>query len=152
MIEGTANSVADKAPLHLWVVGIVSLLWNAMGAADYTMTHVGGAEYLAAGGFGNEVLAWFAAIPLWTTAAWALGVWGAVAGSVLLLMRSRHAVFAFAVSLVGVIALTLSSYFVHPYPAEMRSPAMAAFEWTIKLVAVVLLIYAVKMRARGVLR
>jgi hypothetical protein len=24
-----------KAPIHLWVVGLLSLLWNAMGSVDY---------------------------------------------------------------------------------------------------------------------
>jgi hypothetical protein len=27
-----------KTPVHLWIVAIVSLLWNAMGAFDYLAT------------------------------------------------------------------------------------------------------------------
>lgn len=146
-----ADTLTKKVPTHLWIVGILSLLWNAMGAFDYTMTHVGGEEYLSQGGFGPEVVAYFAALPTWATAVWALGVWGAVAGSILLLMRSRYAVWAFAVSLIGVVLMTVHS-FINPYPAEMTSPAMTAFEWAIKLVALLLLWYASMMRKRGVLR
>jgi hypothetical protein len=144
-------TVADKAPAHLWVVGIVSLLWNAMGAADYTMTHVMGSEYLEAGGFGPEVVAYFSALPTWATAGWALGVWGAVIGSVLLLMRSRYAVWAFALSLAGIVVMTINSL-NNPYPAEMVSTGGTVFEWVIKIVAVLLLWYAWTMRKRGVLR
>jgi len=29
---------ASNTPKHLWVVGVVSLLWNAVGAFDYFMS------------------------------------------------------------------------------------------------------------------
>ena len=38
----------NKAPWHLWVVGIVALLWSAGGAFDYVMTQTRNEEYLAA--------------------------------------------------------------------------------------------------------
>jgi hypothetical protein len=31
--------------MHLWVVGVLSLLWNGFGAYDYIMSHVGGLDY-----------------------------------------------------------------------------------------------------------
>lgn len=142
---------AGKAPVHLWIVGILSLLWNGIGASDYSMTHIGGATYLEQSGFGSETIAYLASLPVWATASWALGVWGAVAGSILLLFRSRHAVTAFIVSLAGVVLMTLHS-FINPYPAEMVSTGGTVFEWTIKLVAVLLLWYAWRQRAAGVLR
>lgn len=145
------DAIAGKAPTHLWIVGILSLLWNAMGAFDYSMTHMMGEQYLTQGGFGPEVVAYFAELPAWATAAWALGVWGGFIGSVLLLLRSRHAVTAFAISILGIVVMTFQSL-TNPYPAEMASPGMTAFEWTIKIVAVLLLWYAWTMRKRGVLR
>ena len=33
-------------PKHLWVVGIVMALWNAMGAFDYTMTQTQNEAYM----------------------------------------------------------------------------------------------------------
>ena len=87
------------APRHLWIVGVLSLLWNAFGAMDYVLTNTNNEAYLSQ--FTPEQLAYFIDFPAWTTAAWALGVWGALAGSVLLLMRSRFAVHAFGVSLAG---------------------------------------------------
>ncbi|MBN8803989.1 MAG: hypothetical protein J0H81_02595, partial [Sphingopyxis terrae] len=83
-------NVAVKTPWHLWVVGAVSLVWNAFGAMDYVMTKIQNPDYLAA--FTPEQQAWFTGFPVWANAGWALGVWGSVIGSLLLLVRSRHAV------------------------------------------------------------
>jgi hypothetical protein len=35
-----------KAPWHLWVVGVVSLLWNSVGALDFVMTQTKNATYM----------------------------------------------------------------------------------------------------------
>ena len=63
------------------------------------MTVSGNAAYLAA--FPADQLAYYNSLPAWLTAFWALGVWGGLAGSLLLLARSRHAVLAFALSVLG---------------------------------------------------
>ena len=34
-------------PKHLWIVGILSLLWNAMSAFDYKMTQTKNESYMA---------------------------------------------------------------------------------------------------------
>ena len=38
----------SKTPLGFWIISGLSLLWNAFGAFDYTMTQTKNAEYLAA--------------------------------------------------------------------------------------------------------
>ena len=43
-------------------------------------------------------------MPLWAHLGWSLGIWGSFVGSVLMLLRRRHAVTAFVVSLLGAIA------------------------------------------------
>src|SRR5688572_30934434 len=91
------------APKHLWVVGILSLLWNGFGAYDYTMSHVGGLAYFESMGLDAAAFAWFEALPAWSVAAWAIGVWVSLLATILLLARSRHAVTAFLVSLVGAV-------------------------------------------------
>ena len=82
----------SKTPLGFWIISGLSLLWNAFGAFDYTMTQTKNAEYLAA--FTPEQRTYFESFPTWMEAAWALGIWGALAGSALLLLRNRHAVTA----------------------------------------------------------
>jgi hypothetical protein len=151
-MRGTATETPNRAgtPWHLWVVGIVSLIWNCGGAFDYTMTHAHNAAYLAS--FTPQQLAWFDSFPLWAEIGWALGVWGAVAGSILLLARRRWAVTAFALSLFGVIVTTFYQFGVGAIPASLDTGFAKAFSAAIAIVAVLLLWYAVRMRARGVLR
>ena len=42
-------SETDRAytPWHLWVVGVVGLLWSAMGALDYVMTQTKNKSYMS---------------------------------------------------------------------------------------------------------
>lgn len=140
-----------KTPVHLWIVGVVSLLWNAVGAFDYTMTKMQNPEYLAA--FTPEQQAWFASFPLWANIGWALGVWGSVLGSLLLLARSRHAVSAFVVSLVGLAISCIYQFGLH-YGDLMRlfGTFPMIFTAIIWVILIALYLYARKQAAAGVLR
>lgn len=94
-----------KTPIHLWIVGIVSLFWNAGGAFDYVMTRTNVAEYLLAQPDARLVM--LDQAPLWFGFTWALGVWFSVIRALLLLMRSRFASFAFALSLIGLVGSSI---------------------------------------------
>jgi hypothetical protein len=96
-----SEATVTKAPTSFWIVSAISLLWNLFGSYDYTMTNLRDPAYLA--NFPPEMMPWIDTMPGWATSAWAIGVWGSVAGSVLLLLRSRHAITAFVVSLAGAV-------------------------------------------------
>jgi uncharacterized protein YigA (DUF484 family) len=81
----------------------------------------------------------------------ALGVWGAVAGSVLLLLRSRWAVTSFAVSLLGLIGSHLYQFTSQP-PEGMNTASGTLFAAGLAIVAIALLWYAMRMRKQGVLK
>jgi hypothetical protein len=137
-------------PWHLWVVGGVALLWNAMGALDYTMTETRNAAYMK--DFTAEQLAYFYSFPKWVVATWALSVWGGVAGSVALLLRSRWAVPIFALSLA-----TMAMTFVHNFVltdglAVMGGAAALAFTATIVAVGIALVFYSRWVARKGILR
>lgn len=140
-----------KTPGHLWAVGIVSLLWNAFGAFDYVMTKLRDPGYMAA--FTPEQQQFFYSFPLWANVGWALGVWGSVLGSILLLMRSRHAVTAFLLSLVG-LALSIIYQFGMHYGDLERMFGMFPMVFTAVIVVIViaLYLYARRQAAVGVLR
>jgi hypothetical protein len=140
--------MAPKTPWHLWVIGIVSLLWNAMGGVDYTMTHLRPKTWLAQ--MTPEQIAWISQFPIWATGCWALGVWGAVAGSILLLLRSRWAVPAFGVSLLGLIGSHIYQ-FTSAAPAGMNTATGTAFAAVLAVIAAALLWYAIRMRKSGLL-
>ncbi|MEZ5994671.1 MAG: hypothetical protein R3C25_02865 [Hyphomonadaceae bacterium] len=105
-----SEAAATRTPWHLWAVGILSLLWNSYGCYDYTMTQTGGEAYLRQVGMTDGQIAYFAAMPVWMTAVWAIGVWGALAGSVLLLLRSRWAVTVFVASLAAFVLSLVYAY------------------------------------------
>jgi hypothetical protein len=140
-------TVRSSTPVHLWIVGVVSLLWNLFGTVDFTLANIRYQPYIS--GFPPEVIQQMDAYPLWSVAAWACGVWGALAGSILLLFRSRLAVPAFALSLAGLAASTAYQVAAGIYGF---SGAMAAMNLTIWVIAVLLLVYALRMRAHGSLR
>ena len=76
-----------KTPIHLWIVGVLSLVWNAGGAMDYLMTKLEVASYLEA--LPEAALRMVQEAPLWFQVSWAVGVWLSVAGS-LLLLKTNH--------------------------------------------------------------
>jgi hypothetical protein len=143
------KTMENKTPWHLWAVAILSLLWNAMGGVDYVMSHLHNAAYLARMTPGQ--IAWFDAFPIWATSCWAFGVWGAIAGSLLLLVRSHHAVAAFAISLAGFVGSHIYQ-FTSNAPPGLNTGSGTAFAAILAVVAVALLSYAIRMRRTGVLK
>jgi hypothetical protein len=139
-------------PKQLWIVGVISLLWNAFGCYDYVMTKIDGENYMRSMGMSDEAIAYMAQMPSWLTVFWALGVWGSLAGSVLLLMRSRHAVTAFLISLVGLAVSQFYQWFAGSMPAEMSAPPMIAMTVVIWAALLFFIWYARKARAQGILR
>ena len=149
-----APPVQHKTPWHLWAVGLLSLAWNLIGATDYTLTQAGNRTWIGAaatnmGITAEQMISYIESFPVWLHAFWALGVWGAIAGSVLLLLRSRYAVWAFAASLLG-LAVTQFYRVLTPQPEWMGEDLILNLMlWSM---ASFLLIYAVSMRNKGVIR
>lgn len=143
-------------PWHLWVIGLVTLAWNAFGPNDYLQTQLGNLEYYegmaeSMGVGAEEALAYFQSFPAWADGAWALGTWGAALGSLLLLLRSRFAVWAFAASLLGLAGTTIFQL-TSDTPEWASSGFATIMSIVIWSVATFLLIYSVSMRNKGVLR
>jgi hypothetical protein len=132
-----------------WIVSLLSLLWNAFGCFDYYMTQTRNAAYLA--NFPPDVIAFIDSLPGWVHGAWAVGVWGSLLGSILLLLRSRWAVAAFGVSLLGLAASQIHQLLAG-MPASMTTPAMLAMQAFIWIVLLFLIWYAQWARAKAILR
>ena len=114
------------------------------------MTNTQDDNYLRGMGMNDAQIAVYNAMPPWMTAAWAIGVFGGLLGSLLLLGRRRWAVWLLAVSLIGAIGSQL--------PTLFDTQAQAAFGSSIYLsvgvmaVAALVAAYAWAMSKRGVLR
>ncbi|MBB3860862.1 hypothetical protein GGQ88_002131 [Novosphingobium hassiacum] len=141
-----------RAPAHLWAVGVISLLWNSFGCVDYTMSKFDPVGYMKSVGMGEVEIAYTQAMPAWLSAFWALGVWGSLLGSILLLLRSRHAVAAFAVSLVGLAVSQIYQFADGSMPDSMKSPGMMGMTAVIWTSLLFFLWYSNRMKAAGVLR
>lgn len=149
-MSSAPSSTITKTPLHLWVVGALSLLWNSMGAADYSMTQLQVEAYMSQ--FSQEQLAYFYSFPAWTNAAWAVGVWGSVTGSVGLLLRKRWAQWAFAASIGGLLGTSLYTMVLTNGIAVMGGTGPLLFSVVIWAFTIALFFYARAMARRGVLR
>lgn len=145
----TAAIGTQRAPWHLWLVGILALLWNAMGAFDYLMTQTENERYMAS--FTPEQLEFFYGFPAWLVAFWAIAVWGGLAAAVLLLARKRLAKPLFLVSLVAMIVTAIHNFGLSN-GLEIMGTTGAVFTILIFLIAVGLVAYSSAMAKKGVLR
>lgn len=146
--ETSGGESRRKTPVHLWIVGVLALLWNAMGAFDYLATHLRLDFYMSQ--FSEEQLAYFYGFPAWAVAGWAFGVWGAFAGSIGLLLRKKWAVWAFGISLAGMVVSSIYNLVLSNGAEIMGSNGMifTAFIW---VVAIFLFLYSRVQASQGVL-
>jgi hypothetical protein len=142
------NQTSVKTPVHLWIVGILSILWNAVGAFDYVATQSRLESYISQ--FTPEQLEYFYAFPAWMDSAWAVGVWGSVLGSIFLLLRKSWAVWLFGASILGLAVSTVYNFILSDGMAVMGSGA-AIFTSVIWAIVLLLFFYARAMAKRGVL-
>ena len=139
-----------KPPRHLWLVGVIAVLFNAIGVFDYVMSMTQGASYMASAGMTPAQIAHYQEMPLWMTAVWTVGVWGALLASVLLLLRNRLAVPVFAVSLAAFLVSLLYTY-VLTNGGEIMGRQMAIASAIIAALLMFFLWYSSLMRKRNVL-
>ena len=140
-----------KTPWHIWVVGIVTLAWNALGLFDYVMTQTRNPAYMAQ--FTPAQLEYFYGFPLWVQLVWGGAVFFSVAGSILLLLRLRLAAPVFGLAFLCMLLVSLHNYILDDVnPVAITGVEAAIFSGVIAVVALLLWLYARAMRKRGVLR
>lgn len=143
------ESNRSKAPWHLWLIGVIALIWNAMGAFDYYMSQSKNEAYMKM--FTPEQLEFFYSFPSWSVALWAIAVWGGVLGCILLLLRKKSAVCVFLVSLICMVINTIYLYGFTNGMEVMGGLFEFAFSAAIILVAVFLYFYSRNMQVRNIL-
>lgn len=92
-------ATSAKSPASFWIISGLSLLWNVFGGYLYIMTQRRDPSVME--GVPEAVLRGLDAMPVWAVSGYAVGVWASLVGSVLLMLRSRHAGNAFLLSLIG---------------------------------------------------
>jgi len=145
-----APTPAPRTPWHLWVVGVISLLWDLTGAFDLVMTQTRNAAYVK--NFTPAQLDFFYDIPGWAVAAWGVAIWGGVFGSLLLLARKGLAVPFFLTSFIGMVITTIYNFGLSDGLKIMGGVGALIFSCVIFGVGFLVWHYARALRRRGVLK
>ena len=139
-----------KTPWHLWLIGVIALLFNSIGVFDFVMSMAQGATYQASAGMTPDQIAHYQQMPGWMTVVWAVGVFGAFGASILLLMRRKLALPVFVLSLAAFLVSLLYTYVLTNGGAVMGQQ-MAIMSAVIAGLLVFFAGYSRFMGVRGVL-
>lgn len=137
-----------KTPWHLWVVGIITFIWNCGGAVDYFMTQTRNEGYMSA--FTEAQLDYFYTLPAWYIAFWAIGVWFSLLGSILLLLRMKLALPVYLLSLLGLLVGIVYGYVLDVMPGVNAGNYI--FTAAILIILLAQIWYSNLMQKRGILR
>ena len=141
------SSGQTQTPWHLWVVGGLSLLWNAFGCFDFTMTATNNADYLAS--YPQELRDYWLDMPAWVWAIWAIGVFGSLLGSIALLLRRKFAYPLFAASFLAAL-ISMGRSMTDKDAPTMEGQMIASL--VILVIIALLALYARWLSRREVLR
>ncbi|MEJ2817160.1 hypothetical protein [Caulobacter sp. CCG-8] len=151
MTETTTTGTTVGTPWHLWLVGVVAVLFNSIGVYDFVMSLAQGPSYLANAGMTPAQIEHFQQMPAWMTLDWAVGVFGALAGSVLILLRNKLAWPVLAVSLAAFLLMQVYTY-VLTDGGKIMGQSMAITSAVIAGLLAFFIWYAWWMTRRGVLK
>ncbi|MDR7118841.1 hypothetical protein [Caulobacter sp. BE254] len=143
--------ITTGTPWHLWLVGVVAVLFNCIGVFDFVMSMTRGAAYMAGAGMTPEQIAHYQQMPAWMTVDWAIGVFGALLGSVLILLRNKLAWPVLVVSLAAFL-LSLAYTYLLTGGGKIMGQQMAITSAVIAGLLAAFTGYAWWMTRRGVLR
>jgi hypothetical protein len=140
-----------KTPWHLWLIGVIAVLFNAIGVFDFVMSMAQGAKYQASAGMTPDQIAHYQQMPSWMMVVWAVGVFGALLASILLLLRRKLAWPVFVLSIAAFLVSLIYTYVLTNGGAIMGQQ-MAITSAVIAGLLVLFSWYSRFMAVRGVLR
>jgi hypothetical protein len=139
-----------KTPKHLWIVGILYLLWSAMGVMDFIMTHTNNQAWLK--DFPEELIAFYQGFPIWVDVIWGISISGGLLGALLVLMRKSSAVPVLLLATIAYVLATAHNYGIAAGFEIAGGTGTLIFTAAIFVVSLGMYFYAKAMRAAGVLR
>src|SRR5262245_8729203 len=142
----TTSTAERKTPWHIWVVGILTLLWNGSGAATIMLAQGGRLANLT-----PDEAAYYAAQPTWFVIATDVALISAIAAGVALLRRSRSAVWLFGLSL-ALILINNSYELIAGTSRMLANRAALIVTIVIAVIAILQLIYSRAMARSAVLK
>lgn len=137
----------NKPSVLFWIIGVVALLWNAMGVNAYIQqaykTDAFKAMYAD-----KEVLEMVLNTPAWVMAAFAIAVFGGVLGCIFLLLRKKIATPIFLLSLIGIIVQMFYNLFISK-ALEVYGPGAVIMPIMVLALGLFLYFYSKKAIQKG---
>lgn len=144
------DTLDPKPGFAFWTISAVALVWNLLGFMLYLMQVTATPETLAAA-YTPEQVDLMQSIPAWATSMTAVATTAGVLGCVLLLLRRAVALPVFVASLVALIVQDIYTFALTP-TIEVFGTTPLVIQTFVLLIAVFLVWYAIRGKARGILR
>lgn len=133
----TATSLpprSSRAAIWLLAASLGGIAWNIFGVVQFAGSVTATEVSLVVSGLTTEQAAVMTGYPVWMTAAFAVGVFGGLVGSVLLLLRKAAAGPVLAASLAAYAALWIGDA-VHGVFAAMGTPQVVILSTVVAIAA-----------------
>ena len=101
---------SQKITTWFWVLGVLLLIWNGMGALEYLNNVLVTPGEMAMKSEAERNL--IEMTPSWVTSAFALAVWGGLMAAILMLLRKAFAHLMFMASLFGAVVQMCYNFFI----------------------------------------
>ena len=145
-----ANQIKSIEPTRsFWIIGVVALLWNAIGIVSYWMTVTVSPQALQAMTAPERAL--YQGIPIWVTSAYAIAVFGGTLASIALLLRRAWAVPVFVLSLAAILVQMGHAFFMTTM-LEVHGLGGAVLPMLVIVVAIYLVAFSRSARKKGWIR
>lgn len=124
----------QRSPLWLTAAALGGIAWSVFGIAQFAGSVAATSESLIASGLTPEQAAVMTGYPAWMTAAFAVGVFGGLAGSVLMLLRQAASMPVLLVSLVAYVVLWIGDA-MHGVFAALGAPQVVILSLVVAIAA-----------------
>lgn len=130
---------SSRAPYWLLAASLGGIAWNVFGAVQFAGALTATEASLIASGLTAEQAAVMTGYPGWMTLAFAVGVFGGLLGSMLLLFRRGAAQSVLAASFVAYVALWIGDA-AHSVFAAMGTPQVVILSTVVAIAAALLVL------------
>jgi hypothetical protein len=142
-------SNSNKPGVLFWIIGIVALLWNAMGSWQY-IAQAYEMDYVYQD-LSVEQIALLDAMPAWYIALFAIAVFTGLLASIFLLMRKGKAVILFVISFVAALVNQIYWLFGTDAPEVFSEHMPYLMPILIVVLGLIFIWFSKKQKAEGVL-
>ncbi|WBU89121.1 hypothetical protein [Cellulophaga omnivescoria] len=142
----TNKQTVNKVPNWFWIIAVIALIWNCMGVMAYITEAYMSDEIFSS--FTKEVQELYKKRPSWVTGAYAIAVFGGVLASMLLLIRKKAAKTVFLISLAGVVAQNVYTFFMSN-TLKVLGTSSIYFPIVIIIISVLLFLFSNYASKRG---